>query len=255
MLKLITLASFILALALPVSTQAQANVQLDQIAQLDPIVGAPTVAITKLDLFKPNSLTRVGVEWSVQKPTLTQIISFQVSFEVTYQNGQSQELIPKSITDVSARAATFDNLPGLAVQSTQTVLRTLFTTPGNLTDTEDFTLGSAAPPAPPQKPLDLTQVTQVTQGCGANQACFEVKWSANTGNSPSLKSFNGFNVKLDVNFANGATASANANASGGERQKIIAVTRPHGSSPQTVKATINAAVTLAGNVAVAKQTP
>jgi hypothetical protein len=80
-----------------------------------------------------------------------------------------------------------------------------------------------------------------------------VKWGAST-NFPSLQSFNGFNVKLEVSFSNGAVASGSANAGAGERQKVIAVTRPHGSSPQTAKATINAAVTLRGQTSAQKET-
>ncbi len=252
MLKLTALASFILALAAPVYAQVQPNVQLDQTPQLNPIIGAPTVAITKLNLFKTTALSQVGIEWSVQKPTLTQIVRFDITFDVTYQNGKTQSL-SKSITDIGARATSFTGLLGLAVQSTKTRITTTFTTPGNLTETEDFTLGSAAPPPPRPKPLDITQVTRVTQGCGASQDCFQVKWSASA-NFPSLQSFNSFNVKLDVSYSNGAVASGGANAGASERQKIIAVSRPHGGSPQTAKATINAAVTLRGQTSVVKDT-
>lgn len=253
MLKLLALAGFMFALAAPVYAQAQPDVQLDQIPQLNPIAGAPTVAITKLDLFKPTNLSSAGIEWSVQKPTLTQITRFDVSFEVTYEPGKTQEL-SKSIMDGGARSVTFNNLPGFPVRKTATRLITTFTTPGVLTETEDFTIGSAPPTPPRPKPLDITQVNSVTQGCGAGQSCFEVKWGAST-NVPSLQSFNSFNVKLDVKFSNGAIVSGSATASGSERQKIIAVSRPQGSFPQTAKATLNAAVTLRGNISVGKQTP
>jgi hypothetical protein len=215
-------------------------------------VGAPTVAITKINLFKKTNLSQAGIEWSVQRPTLTQITRFDISFDVVYQNGKTQQL-SKSITDSGARAASFTGLPGFAVQRTTTRIVTTFTTAGNITETKVFTIGSAGQSEPRPKPLSITQVNSVTQGCGASQACFEVKWGAST-NFPSLQSFNGFNVKLEVTFSNGAVASGSANAGASERQKIIAVTRPHGSSPQTAKATINAAVTLRGQTSAQKET-
>lgn len=196
MLKLIALAGFILALAAPVYAQAQPNVQLDQIPQLNPIVGAPTIAITKINLFKKTNLSQAGIEWSVQRPTLTQITRFDISFDVVYQNGKTQQL-SKSITDSGARSVSFTGLPGFAVQRTTTRIITTFTTAGNLTDTEVFTLGAPAPSPPRPRPLDITQVTRVTQGCGANKDCFEVKWGAST-NFPSLQSFNGFRLCLKI---------------------------------------------------------
>lgn len=252
---LINLVTLVVALALPVyaQSQAQPNVQIDQIPQLNPVVGAPTVTITNLNLFKASALTQAGIEWSVQKPTLTQLTRFSLSFEVGYQNGKSQSLT-KVVNDGSARATSFTDLPGFAVASTKTILTTVYTTPGNLTETEDFNLGSTASPPPRPQPLDITQVAQVTLGCSANQDCFVVKWSTST-NFASLQSFNSFNVKLDVSYSNGTTVSGNANASAAERQKIIAVPKPHNGSPQTAKATINAAVTLTGSTTVVKQTP
>lgn len=242
-------------LALPVyaQSQVQPDVQVNQIPQLNPIVGAPTVTITNLNLFKSTALSQAGIEWSVQKPTLTQITRFDLSFEVGYQNGKSQSLT-KSVNDGGARAASFTGLPGFAVHSTKTILTTIFTTPGNITETEDFTLGSTAPPPPRPQPLDITQVTWVTLGCSASQDCFEVKWSAST-NFASLQSFDSFNVKLDVTYSNGTTVSGNANAAAAERQKIIAVPKPHSGNPQTAKATINAAITRVGSTTVTKQTP
>lgn len=254
MLRLTILTGFILALALPVCAQVQSRVQLDQAPQLDPIIGAPTVAITRLDLFKPTTLGTVGIEWSVQKPTLTQISRFDVSFDVNYEKGGSQHL-SKSITDSSVRSVSFSGLPGLSVANTKTLVTTIFTTPGTLTESEVFTLGTTALPPPRPKALDITQVTRVTQGCSATQDCFEVKWNASTTNFPSLQSFNNFNVKLDVGYSNGTVVSGNASASGTERQKIIAVTRPPGSLPQTASVTINAAVTLRGSTTVVRQTP
>ena len=240
-------------LALPVYAQVQPDVQVNQIPQLNPIVGAPTITITNLNLFKSAALSQVGIEWSVQKPQLTQITRFNLSFEVGYQNGKSQSLT-KVVNNGGARATSFTGLPGFAVGSTKTILTTIYTTPGNITVTEDFTLGLTATPPPRPQPLDITQVTRVTQGCRASQDCFEVKWSAST-NFPSLQSFNSFNVKLDVTYSNGTTASGNTNATAAERKKIIAVPKPHSGNPQTAKATINAAITRVASTTVTKQTP
>jgi hypothetical protein len=253
MLKLTSLVVLILTSVAPVYAQAQPNVQLDQAPGLNPVAGAPTVNITKLILFKNTALTGVSVEWSVQKPTLTQITRFDVLVDVIYQNGKTQRT-SKSITDGGARATSFDGFTGLAVKKTTAHITTTFTTPGNLSETENFTIGLASPPSSRPKPLDITQVTQVTQGCAANQACFQVKWITNA-NLPSLASFDGFNVKLDVNFSDGSVASGNANASANERQKIITVSRPRGAAPQTAKVTIQAAVTLRGQTSVEKVAP
>lgn len=254
MKKLVVLAVFMLASALPLFAQVQADVEIDQMPQINPLVGAPTIAITKLTLFKPDNLSQVGVEWSVQKPTLTQITRFDFAVEIRYEAGKIQDL-SKSITDGSARATSFTGLPGFAVGSTKTVLATHFTTQGFIDDVETFTLGAPPSSVPRPKPLDLTQVTVATTGCGLNQDCFEVKWGASANNFPTLQSFNSFNIKLDVNYSNGTTVSGSANASGSERQKLIAVPRPHGASPQTAKATIKAVVTLRGAVQTVKQTP
>jgi hypothetical protein len=258
MQKLRALISFVTlavlaTLALPVYAQVQPNVQLDQTPQINPLLGAPTVAITKVDLFKADHLSQVGIEWSVQKPTLTQITRFSLSLELGYQNGKSQNLT-KLVNDGGARATSFTDLPGFPVASTKTILTTIYTTSGNITETEDFNLGSTAPPPLRPQPLDITQVTRLTLGCNANQDCFEVKWSTGT-NVPSLQSFNSFNVKLDVTYSEGTTVSGSANASASERQKVIAVPKPHNGSPQTAKATINAAVTLTGSTTVVKETP
>ncbi len=254
MLRLTALAGFILALAAPVYAQAQANVQLDQMPQLNPIAGAPTVAITKLDLFKTTALTSVGVEWAAQKPTLTKITRFDVTFDVTYQNGKKQS-VSKSITDSGARATSFTGFFALPVRSTATRITTSFTTPGALTASEDCTINVATQPPPRPLALDLIAVNLTSQGCGgANQDCFEVKWGASNATFPSRQSFQSFNLKLTVNYNNGATVNGSANASGAERKKIIALSRPHGGVPQTAQVTINANVILRGQTSVVKET-
>lgn len=240
-------------LALPVYAQVQPNVQLDQTPQINPLLGAPTVTITKVNLLTADHLSQVGLEWSVQKPTLTQITRFSFSLEIDYQNGKSQSLT-KLVSDGSARTTSFTGLPGFPATGAKTTLTTVYTTAGNITETEDFNLGSTTPPPPRPQPLDITQVSWLTPGCNINQHCFEVKWSANT-NFASLQSFNSFNVKLDVTYSDGATTSGSVNASASERQKIIVVPKPSSGSPQTAKATINAAVTLTGSTTVVKQTP
>jgi hypothetical protein len=213
---LAALAGFILALAAPVYAQVQPNVQIGQTLRLNPMIGAP--AITKLNLFKQTTPTGVGVERSVQKPTLAQIARFDVSFDVVYQNGKTQHA-SKSIIDSGARATSFNRLFGLVVKRTTTRITTIFTTAGNLTKTKSFTFVAPAPQPPRPKPFEITQFTRVTQGYAANKDCFEMKRGAST-NFPGLQSFNGFNVKLDVTFSDGAIASANADAS--KWQKIIA---------------------------------
>ncbi len=250
-ISFVTLA-VLTTLALPVYAQVQPNVQFDQTPQINPLLGAPTVALTKVNLLTADHLSQVGLEWSVQKPTLTQITRFSFSLEIGYQNGKEQSLT-KLVSDGGARATSFTGLPGFAAASTKTILTTVYATPGNITETEDFNLGVTAPPPLRPQPLDITQVSRLTSGC-INQDCFEVKWSAST-NFASLQSFNSFNVKLDVTYSDGTTVSGNANASASERQKIIAVPKSSSGSPQTAKATINAAVTLTGSTTVVKQTP
>jgi hypothetical protein len=244
-------------LALPVYAQVQPNVQLDQTPQINPLLGAPTVSITNTTV---TGSTPALVKWSVQKPTLTFITRFDISVEATFSNG-TRLGGSKSVSDANARDALITlNLiqkgteEKASLQSTKTIINTIFTTPGNITETEDFTLGVTAPPPLRPQPLDITQVSRLLSSSNASQDSFEVKWSAST-NFASLQSFNSFNVKLDVTYSDGTTVSGSANASAAERQKIIAVPKPPSGSPQTVRATINAAVTLTGSTTVVKQTP
>src|SRR6185369_12832585 len=141
-------------LALPVFAQVQPNIQVNEIPPPNAILGAPTVVITNVNLFKATNLAQAGIEWAVQKPTLTQLSRFDVAFEVIYQNGKSRR-VSKSITDSSARATSFTGLDGFPVESTKTTLTTLFTTPGVLTTSEDFTFNSTSQTPPRPVALDI----------------------------------------------------------------------------------------------------
>lgn len=244
----------LLTLALPAYAQVQPNIQVNEIPPPNAMLGAPTVEITSVTL--KLALTSVGVKWSVQKPTLTNITRFDISFVANLEGGETRSGF-KSVTDPNARETAFE-LPGPSndkpILSRKTVITTHFTTPGVITTSKDFTFG--APTQTPSRPgaLDVVSVTATSQGCSTAQHCFEVKWSASTG-FPSLQSFQSFNIKLDVSYSNGSTTSGSANAGAAERQKIIAVSPPQGANPQTAKVTINAGVILRGETTATKQTP
>ncbi len=248
--KHILTAALLLAGSFTALAQVQSNVQVNQNNfEINPLLGAPTVTITKAGR---KSESVVLVQWSVVKPTLTQILDFDLAIELRFEDGKIGNA---KLNDVAGnlREAIVDTPgDGFPVASIKTTLITTFHTQTTLTDTDTFTIpaASSTQPRPTGNPIDLLSATKLAQ-CDAGKDCFEVKWSANP-NRPSIVSFNAFNVKLNVGYSSGQTLSGSANAAAAQRQVIIKLNKPSQGTPATANVTLNAATTIAGLVSAVK---
>lgn len=245
-------AALLLAWSFTALAQVQSNVQLNQNNfEVNPLLGAPTVTITSATRGKGAS--GVLVKWSVVKPTLTQIIEFDLAVRVQFQDGKVAD---SSLNNQpgNLREALVDT-PGdsFPLASIKATLVAKFHTQTTLTDTHTFTLpavSGGASPRPSGNAIEITSVTKLAQ-CDAGKDCFEVKWSVNT-NRPSIVSFNAFTVKLDVSYSNSQTVSGNANAGAAQRQAVFKFNKPGQGTPATAKVTLNAVTTIAGLVTAVK---
>ena len=247
---IIPAAALLFALSFTAPAQVQSNVQIKQNFELNPLLGAPTVTITSAERDQPQ--TGVIVKWSVVKPTLTQLIDFDLAVHAIFQNGKSADGNKQNVAGnlreivVSVPGSTFP------LASLKTTLIAKFHTQTVLTDTQTFNIPATGGtnPRPSGNPIDITAATKLAQ-CDAGKDCFEVKWSVNT-NRPSIVGFNAFGVKLDVGYSNGQTVSGNADAAAAQRQVVIKLTKPSQGTPATANVTLNAATTIAGLVTATK---
>ena len=246
----IALAAFVL----PAHAQVQPNMQNNPIQAPNPLLGAPTVTITESTLNR--KFGTVTIKWTVDRPTLTVINKFEISFHARFiLNGKAIDRDAKNLNlSGNVRETILEITPtDGTLQSAKTVLNTKFQTQTTLTATETVNLNSTGNAnARPGNAVTITSVRKLEQ-CATGQDCFEVKWSTNS-NLPSIVGFNSFTIKLDVNYQDGRTQSGNANAGSNQRQVSISVNKPIRTTAVSATATVSAIATIANITTTTKET-
>lgn len=256
MIRQFLLQNGLLLVALSVLTvsaraQVQSNVQINPDLGITPIVGAPTVNITSAIIVPGQG---VLVKWSASTPTLTQIVRFDLSLRVTYQNGKLRDGSLNNVAGNLRETIVPVDASTLPVATIKTTLNTVFHTPSTATHTATFTLGqsSGTTPRPTGRVVEATGVTKLaTCSAGVDKDCFEVRWATRQP-APSVASINGFSVKLDVGYANGQHGNGTATASANQTQAIIALPRPVQTGATTATVNLTANITFVGQVSTVK---
>ena len=243
------LALFVVcALISSTPAQVQGDVQLNQSLGINPLVGAPTVTITSTTMLPGQGAL---IKWSVNKPTLTQVVSFDATVEVHYQNGKLREGKLSNLSGSLRESIVPVDLNTAPVSSIKATLITKYHTTAVLTDTRTFALGQTSGPGGSSQPgggraFELTGVTKLST-CAAGKDCFEVRWTTQA-NVASLVAFNNFSVKLDAVYANGQQVTSTGSTNGNQTQLNITIDRPNQTSATSATVKLTATVTLVGLV-------
>jgi hypothetical protein len=239
------------ALTVSASAQVQSNVQINPELGITPIVGAPTVNITSATIVPGQG---VLVKWSASTPTLTQIVRFDLSLHVTYQNGKLRDGSLNNVAGNLRETIVPVDASTLPVATIKTTLNTVFHTPSTATHTAAFTLGQSpgATPRPSGRVVEATGVTKLaTCSAGLDKDCFEVRWITRQP-APSVAGINSFLVKLDVGYANGQHVNGTATASANQTQTVIALPRPVHTGATAATVNMIANITFVGQVSTVK---
>jgi hypothetical protein len=158
--------------------------------------GPPTVTITQVaELGGEGQKRSFQVQWTTHKPPLTTILKYDVSLEVKFTGGATQNASQKLGAAATSATLSFQGAPANArALEFKAAVNTTFTTPesGSVTTTREFNLNTDAVqggvgsggPLPTDRP-----VAQIASATAINLSTFEIKWNVQAAPGVNVERF------------------------------------------------------------------